>query len=257
MTDRSTDHATEEPFAALPRGGPRASRLDRRYETDRPEHLDGTERPDRSARVLRGLDRMHRLTGGHRVFTRRTLALARADGAPAPRVLELGAGHGGLARRLLAADPAVRLTVSDIDPATVRALREGPLGRHPRADVLRLDATAMDAPDGGFDLAVFALSLHHLPPPAVVRVLREGTRVARRLLLIDGWRHPAYLAAVPLLFLTGGPAHVHDGVISFRKMYSPAALREMAGPRGADVRLTTRFVPPGYLEAVATARPRA
>ena len=33
----------------------------------------------------------------------------------------------------------------------------------PRATVRRMDATAIDAPDGAFDLALFALSFHHLP----------------------------------------------------------------------------------------------
>ena len=46
-----------------------------------------------------------------------------------------------------------------------------------------MDATAIDAPDGYFDIAVFALSLHHLPPPVAARVFTEGTRAANKLLI--------------------------------------------------------------------------
>ncbi len=68
--------------AAMPRGGPDASRLDRWYETDRPEYLDRPDTPREAARVRRGLDRLHRLTGGYDRFARWTLAYA--GRAPAP-----------------------------------------------------------------------------------------------------------------------------------------------------------------------------
>ena len=54
-------------------------------------------------------------------------------------------------------------------------------------------STAVDAPDGHFALAVFALSFHHLPPATAAAVLAEGTRVADKLLIIDLPRPPAPL----------------------------------------------------------------
>ncbi|MGW8847047.1 class I SAM-dependent methyltransferase [Streptomyces xiamenensis] len=228
----------------MPRGGPDASWLDLRYETDEPEYLDRPDTPHEAARVRRALHRMQLLTRGYDRYARWTLA--RAGAAPYPRVLELGAGTGGLSRRVLHRHPGARVTVSDVAPDAVAALEAGPLGTHPRAAVRRLDATAIDAPDAAFDVAVFAASLHHLPPDKVRAVLREGTRVAATLLLIDAWRSPwVCAAAVPLMFATGGPTHVHDGVISLRKAYGAAALRELAAP----LPLMVRFAFPGYLVA--------
>lgn len=37
-----------------------------------------------------------------------------------------------------------------------------------------MDATAIDAPDGAFDLVVFALSFHHLPPSLAAKVFAEA-----------------------------------------------------------------------------------
>ncbi|WP_436778437.1 class I SAM-dependent methyltransferase [Streptomyces sp. URMC 126] len=236
----------------MPRGGPGAAWWDRLYETDRPEYLDRADAGDRRRRVLRGLARVERLTLAHRTFGGPVLDGLRD--VPRPRLLELGAGDGGLARWVLDRHPAVRATVSDIAPDVVEALRAGPLGRHARATVERLDATAIDAPDGSYDMAVFTQALHHLPPRGAAAVLREGTRVARRLLIIDVWRHPVCLAVVPLSLLCGGPATAHDGVISLRKAYSPAALRHLAAGCGAPVALRTRFLPPAYLAAVAVRR---
>ncbi|EME99011.1 type 11 methyltransferase [Streptomyces mobaraensis NBRC 13819 = DSM 40847] len=236
----------------MPRGGPGAAWWDRLYETDRPEYLDRADAAGRRRRVLRGLDRLERLTLAHR--TCGGLVLDGLRDVPRPRFLELGAGGGGLARWVLDRHPAARATVSDVAPDLVEALRAGPLGRHARATVERLDATAIDAPDGSYDLALFSRSLHHLPPRGAADVLREGTRVARRLLVIDLWRHPVCLAAVPPAFLCGGPAQAHDAVVSLRKAYSPAALRHLAAACGAPVALRTRFLPPLYLAAVATRR---
>jgi SAM-dependent methyltransferase len=237
-------------IADMPRGGPDAARWDRRFETGRAEYIDRPDTPDQGRRALRGLDRFHRLTGGYRSFGRLTLAQARD--VPAPAVLELGAGLGRLTRHLVDRHPAARVTVSDVDPGLVGLIRRGPLGAHPRVTPAVLDATSIEAPDGAFDVAVLTMSLHHLPAPGVVALLEEGTRVARRLLIIDGWRHPAYLAVAPLLWLTGGRPHLHDGLISLRKLYSAKALHALAAACTPAVAVRTRFVPPGYLVAVAT-----
>lgn len=237
----------------LPRGGPEPAWWDRLYETGRAEWIDLVDQPEhaeRARRGLRGLDRFQRVTHSYRAFSR--LALAEAAGQQAePRFLELGAGRGHLAEQLLRHHPTARVTVSDISLDSVRAFRTGPLGDHPRVTARVIDATAIDAPDNSWDVAVFAMSLHHLEPPQVRKVLREGTRVARRLLIIDGWRHPGYLVVVPLLLLIGGVVTAHDGVISLRKVYSPSALRALADGCGAPVRVCCRFQFPGYLVASA------
>ncbi|MFW6691881.1 class I SAM-dependent methyltransferase [Streptomyces sp. MAR4 CNX-425] len=249
----------------MPRGGPRAARWDRLFETDRDEYIDRPGSPARCRRVLRGLDRFQRLTLGYRTCARLTAAALAAAPGPVPdpfadpfagpRVLELGAGCGRLSYALLRRLPTAHVTASDVNPRVVDALRAGPLGRHPRAACAVVDATAIDAPAGAYDVAVMAMSLHHLPPAGVAALLREGTRVARTLLLVDGWRHPLSLASVPLMFLTGGPAQAHDGLISLRKVYAAAAVRALAGQCGAPVRVDTRFAPPGYLVATATRSP--
>ncbi|WP_437089502.1 class I SAM-dependent methyltransferase [Streptomyces sp. enrichment culture] len=234
----------------MPRGGPDAARWDRRFETSRAEYIDRPDTPEKGRQVLRALDRFQRLTGGYRTFCRLTLAQAR--GVPDPRLLELGAGLGRLARYLTDRHPTARVTVSDVDPDVVERIRRGPVGAHPRVTPAVLDATRIDAPDGAFDVAVLTMTLHHLPAPGVVALLEEGTRVARRLLIIDGWRHPAGLAVAPLLWLTGGLPHLHDGLISLRRLYGAQALHALAGACTPAVAVRTRFVPPGYLVAVAT-----
>lgn len=231
----------------MPRGGPGAGLLSRWFDTDVPEYLDRDDVPeDWPARVVRGLDRLHRLLGTYRWLTRRVLA--ETAGLDAPHILELGAGSGGLSRRLLDAHPAARLTVSDVDERSVAALAASGLGSHPRAEVRRLDATAIDAPDSTFDLAVFAFSFHHLTPPLAVSVIREGCRVAGRLLVVDAWRGAIALLPVPLYLPLGGRAMVHDGVISARRMYSAAALRHLAAAAG-PVSLQVRFQLPGFMIA--------
>ncbi|MBB1256162.1 class I SAM-dependent methyltransferase [Streptomyces sp. OF3] len=237
----------------MPRGGPDASWWDRRYETRREEYIDRPETGARCRQALRGLDRFQRLSGGYRTYSRLAVA-AVGDDVPRPRVLELGAGHGRLARHVLARRPGARVTVSDVNPLVVEALRAGPLGRDRRIEIVRLDATAIDRPDGAYDVAVLTTCLHHLPPSGVAAVLREGTRVARRLLVVDGWRNPLYLAAVPLMALTGGWAQAHDGFVSLRRMYGAAAVHALAERCGAPVRVRTRFVPPAYLAVLAERR---
>lgn len=225
-------------------------------DTDRPEYLDRADVPPaRQRSVLRGLDRVNRLTGTYSRCVR--LVLDQIGSAAEPRVLELGGGHGELSRRLLEAHPRLRVTISDADAGSVAALRAGDLGRHPRAAIAVVDATAIDAPDRAYDLAVFVQSLHHLPPERVAAVFREVTRVADTFVVVDLLRpHPAWFAVHLALFplgmaMIGYPA-AHDGVISLRKAYSAAALHAVAADCGAEVDITTHVARPQFL--VATLR---
>jgi hypothetical protein len=117
-----------------------------------------------------------------------------------------------------------------------------------------MDATDIDAEDGAFDLAVFALSFHHLPPAAASRVFAEGTRVADKLVIIDLPRPPTPLhllrLAAMLPFAPFVP-FVHDGVISSLRAYSPSALRALAAHADAaiDVELRSGLTSPQVVVA--------
>lgn len=227
-------------IATMPRAGFDASRLDRRLQTDRPEYLDRDDVNERVKRqVIWSLDLMGRLLRDHEHLAARALPLV-AD-IDAPRILELGAGHGALSRAVLKLRPTAHVTVSDIDPVSVADIAAGELGRDPRATVRRIDATEIDAADGSYDLALFALSFHHLPPAQAARVLAEGTRVAGTLLICDLYRpsavvHLVRLASMlPFVLLP----FAHDGLISSLRAYSPSAFRALAAH--ADPAITVEF----------------
>jgi SAM-dependent methyltransferase len=214
----------------MPRGGPNASCMDRLLQTDRPEYLDRDDVDEGVKRsVIRVLEWTGEFFGNTERFAR--IALDELADVPDPKILELGAGHGGLSRKLLEWHPTAELTVTDVERASVVAMAAGELGEHPRATVREMDATAIDAPDGHFDLAVFAFSFHHLPPPLASRVFAEGTRAAAKLLIIDLPRPPSplhILRLAAMLPLAPVVPFVHDGVISSLRTYSPSALRALA-----------------------------
>jgi SAM-dependent methyltransferase len=231
---------TARDIASMPRGGPDASWLDRRLQTNRLEYLDRDDVDDRKRKVVCSLDRVGRLFGQYK--KRAGMALGEVAHIPSPRLLELGSGYGGLSRKLLENHSTAQVTVTDVEPTSVAVIAAGDLGRHPRATVREMDATAIDAPDGYYDLAVFALSLHHLPPALAARVFAEGTRVANKFLIIDLRRPSPPLHLVELavtLPFTGLSPYAHDGCISVLRAYSPSALRAIA--YCADPAITVEF----------------
>jgi ubiquinone/menaquinone biosynthesis C-methylase UbiE len=228
-------------IATMPRGGFDASWLDRRLQTDRPEYLDRNDVDERIKRgIIRWLDRMGRVLRDHQHLAECALPLV--AGIAEPRVLELGAGHGGLSKMVLTVHPTAKVTVTDIDPVSVSSIAAGELGRHPRAVVRQLDATDIDAPDRSYDLALFALSFHHLPPVQAARVLAEGTRVADRFVVCDIHRPSAALhllrLASMLPFALVWP-FAHDGLISSLRAYSTSAFRALAA--SADPAISVEF----------------
>ena len=226
----------------MPRGGPGASCLDRLLQTDVPEYLDRDDVEGSVKRsVVRALEWTGEFFGNTERFAR--IVLDEVADVPDPKILELGAGHGGLSRKLLEWHPTAQLTVSDIEEQSVKAIEASGLGDNPRATVRTMDATAIDAPDRHFDLVVFAFSFHHLPPSLASRVFAEGTRVADKLVIIDLPRPPSPLHLVRLAaMLPFAPLvpFVHDGVISSLRCYSPSALRALAAHADPAIELELR-----------------
>jgi SAM-dependent methyltransferase len=230
-------------IAEMPRGGPAASCLDRLLQTDRLEYLDRDDvDPGVKQGIIQTLDRVGEF---FRVHERNAeLVLEQLADVADPRVLELGAGHGALSARILEQHPSATVTISDINADSAAAIAESEIGHHPRATVRTIDATAIDAPDGSFDLAVFALSFHHLPPAQAARVFSEGTRVAHKLLIIDLPRMPSLLHLIRLASLAPFALvwpFAHDGLISSLRTYSPSALRALA--TYADPAIKVRISP--------------
>jgi len=235
----------------MPRGGPNAGALDRLYETDVDEWLDDPAIPQsKKDAVMTGLDRFNRRVFAYAQFTGWVMAALPPSGKV--RVLELGAGHGALsvriAEKLRSSGRDAELVVSDISESFVSGLRASPELAALGVRVEQVDATQIAHDNGTFDLAVFVQSLHHLPPHMVVKLMREGARVARTLLIIDVWRAPWMMAVAPAVLLLGNYAAMHDGVISLRKMYGREALLAMA--QEADVEARVSFGFPGYMKCV-------
>jgi len=228
-------------IADMPRGGPDASCLDRLLQTGRPEYLDRDDVDDKVKRgIVSTLDRIGTLFREH--DRNAALVLREVADVIDPKILELGAGHGALSRIVLDQHPTAQVTVSDVNPDSVAAIAASDLGSHPRAKVRTIDATDIDAADGSFDLAVFALSFHHLAPEQAARVLAEGTRVADRLLVIDLPRPPSLLHLAKLAALVPlAPwwPFAHDGFVSSLRAYSPSALRALAAHADLDVEVST------------------
>ncbi len=205
--------------------------------------------------MIGALDWVGRVSGNHEKFARIALDLV-AD-VPDPKILELGAGHGAVSRAILDNHPTADVTVTDVNPVSVAKMARGDLGAHPRATVREMDATAIDAADASFDLVLFALSFHHLPPGPATHVFAEGTRVGSKLAIIDlpRPRSPFHLLRLAsMLPLAPIVPFVHDGFISSLRTYSPSALRTLAryADPAIEVELRSGFNTPQI--AVATRR---
>lgn len=114
-------------IADMPRGGPDASWLDRLLQTDRLEYLDRDDVDDRvKSSVIEALDWMGVVLREHERNAEQ--ALREVATVPDPRILELGAGHGSLSRKILEQHPTATVTVSDVNPQSVDSIAASDLG---------------------------------------------------------------------------------------------------------------------------------
>ena len=76
--------------------------------------------------MIRALEWTGEVFGNTERFAR--IVLDEVADVPDPKILELGAGHGGLSRKLLEWHPTAEVTVTDIDRTSVAAIAAGDLG---------------------------------------------------------------------------------------------------------------------------------
>ena len=113
-----------------------------------------------------------------RVVARRVVPWATQGVSLAGDVLEIGGGGGVMAPALVRAQPSIRLTTTDYDPAMVADARTR-LARYPHIPTRQADATHLPFSDEAFDYVASFLMLHHVIDweesiGEAFRVLRPG-----------------------------------------------------------------------------------
>lgn len=216
------------------------------------ELMDDPGRSDRELReTLRDLGRINRWFGA-RAFVRgyldRVLPVwqARAHGvsqdaresASRPlMLLDVATGGADIPVDIVAwgryRGVPVRVVAVDLHPTTVRLAREMTEG-HPEISVIRADACALPFPDGGFDVCLCSLALHHLDPGDAPALLRRLHRLGRLgFLVVDLVRAWSAYAGVWLLTRASrSPLIRHDGPLSVRRAPSWDEYRRLADASG-------------------------
>jgi len=175
-------------------------------------------------------------------------ALAGLPGGRPVRVLDVGAGGGALAVRLVEwgrrSRRAIRVLALDRDPDSARLARAA-AAAYPEIAVVCGDASALPVRRGGVDLVVSVLTLHHLAPENAAGALGEMARAGRLGFVVnDLWRARlgVFLVWLTTRLLRCHRISRHDGPLSVRRSYSPPEIRALA-QRARVSRLEVRRYP--------------
>ncbi len=164
------------------------------------------------------MNRFERWLINRRTETRARRVLARLGPAltlvPAARVLELGAGRGGLIGLLNERFHPAQIVGTDFDPEQVDAAREFLLARWgaiPASVELRTaDALKLPFPDASFDVVFAMMMLHHVEEhhaeyrrrPAALAEIRRVLRPGGRLVYSEMFRRAEIRASLVELGFT-------------------------------------------------------
>jgi ubiquinone/menaquinone biosynthesis C-methylase UbiE len=191
------------------------------------------------------ISRVNALFGGRMVtmiHVKRLLATLPAD-RPVT-VLDVGTGAGDIPREVVRwarrHGRRIRVFALDRDAATLQIAAQI-VRDYPEITFLRGDALALPIRSGSVDLAISAMTLHHLEPDAGVRYLAEMDAVARVGVVVNDLVRSRIAHAVVWLitrFITRSAISRHDGPMSVRRSYTPdevSNLCEKAGLADAAV----------------------
>jgi ubiquinone/menaquinone biosynthesis C-methylase UbiE len=200
-----------------------------------PELLDAAELDLGELELnLREMAMLNRLPGGVADSVRAVSSLL--DGRADATVLDIGAGSGDFARRLLRQHTAQVLVWDSRDEVLAIARRN--LANTNHVKFLKADVRALPLSDDAVDVAHASLLLHHLDPEDAVLALREMARVSRAGVVLNDLRRgrlALLMTAAPVLAFTRGRYTRNDGILSARRAYTLPELDAMAAEAGLRV----------------------
>jgi SAM-dependent methyltransferase len=213
------------------------------------EHLDkGDYTPEEYEGCLIELRRVNRYLGDTRALRRSLVPAIERSGLREFSVLDVGAGSGELLRVIAAFAGATRrrarLIGLELNARSAAAILEESVD-FPSLCAVRGDALRLPFMNDSFDYAMCSLFTHHFEDEAVVSILRELSRVARRsIFVIDLHRHPLayyFYTTVGRLFLYNRLIR-EDGALSILRSFRPTELRRLAlQARLANIHVERRF----------------
>lgn len=197
--------------------------------------------PARVSESLRNIARANRWFGGAAAVR---FGLARAlpgHASGALTMLDVGTGLGDLPRMAVAwaARRGITLRAVGLERHGVAARLAGQQGI---AAVIG-DGGSLPFAAGSFDLVLLSQVVHHFAPDAIVQLLRECGRVARRAVIVADLRRSS-LAAVGFrlagTLLRFDTETLRDGVTSLRRGFTPASLGALLTAAGASAPVARR-----------------
>jgi len=194
------------------------------------------------AASLRNIARANRWLGGAAaVRFGLERACSAAAGASSLTLLDVGTGLGDLPRMATewAARRGITLRTVGLERHGVAARLAGQQG----VAAVVGDGGALPFATRSFDLVLLSQVAHHFAPEAIVRLLRECGRVARRAVIVADLRRST-LAALGFrlagTLLRFDADTLRDGVTSLRRGFTPASLGALLMAAGAVTSVARR-----------------
>jgi 2-polyprenyl-3-methyl-5-hydroxy-6-metoxy-1,4-benzoquinol methylase len=203
--------------------------------------------------LVRSLGDVARLNGvfGGRLVTLRHVRrfLARYPPDRPVTVLDVGTGSADIPRALVRwarrAGRSLRVIALDLDAATLAVARRATDG-YGEITFVRADALALPFRPESVDLAISALTLHHLEPAAAAAYLAAMDAVARAGLVVNDLarsRTALILVWLATRVLACGRLSRHDGPLSVKRAYTPDEVRGLCARAGLRHVVIRRYAP--------------